>query len=290
MAILLWKNAVTDRTQSDVERVLELLKKGWQSFTHEEKETWQNGFKGALNLSDLLRIQNNVSLLKEVLELDIEVFNLGKNLLKNTATSRTINGVTFTVNEDGSVTVNGTATSYADFYFFGSWDSSKVVIPSDEYIVTCYGNKSVDFNGVYNTSIKFCVYRSTFDKPITFSSELSAVYIHVDEGVTVSNETIYPMIRLASIADDTYEPYSGRNLYVPTQEMYSELLGNVEVIRGAYCIHADTPPTPSAPLNTFQKWNDIEKILLDVYEILMNNFSYYCGGEIYAGDTSGLLL
>ena len=155
MAILLWKNAVTDRTQSDVERVLELLRKGWQSFSHEEKETWQNGLKGALNRADLERIQNNVQLLSDVLELDLTV----------------------------------------------------EAIPE-----------------------------------------------------------------------------------IPKAPFYNTLAANVEAIRGAYCIHNDTPPTPSAPLNTFQKWNDIEKILLDVYEILLNNFSYYCGNEIYAGDAIGLLL
>lgn len=155
MAILLWKNAVTDRTQSDVECVLELLKKGWQSFTHEEKETWKNGLKGALNRADLERIQNNVQLLSDVLELDLVV----------------------------------------------------EAIPE-----------------------------------------------------------------------------------IPKVNFYNTLAENVEAIRGAYCIHADTPPTPVPPLNTYQKWNDIEKILLDVYEILLNNFSYYCGNEIYAGDTSGLLL
>ena len=37
----------------------------------------------------------------------------GKNLLNNTAKSKTENGVTFTVNADGSVTVNGTATDQA---------------------------------------------------------------------------------------------------------------------------------------------------------------------------------
>ena len=73
VTILPWKNAVTDRTQSDVERVLELLKKGWHSFTEEEKETWQKGLKGALNRSDLERIQNNVQLLSDVLELDLTI-------------------------------------------------------------------------------------------------------------------------------------------------------------------------------------------------------------------------
>jgi hypothetical protein len=34
----------------------------------------------------------------------------GKNLLKNTATTQTVNGATYTVNDDGSIKANGTAT------------------------------------------------------------------------------------------------------------------------------------------------------------------------------------
>ena len=34
-------------------------------------------------------------------------------------------------------------------------------------------------------------------------------------------------------------------------------------------IHSDTPQTPSMPVNTYQKLNDIEKILDDVYGILL---------------------
>ena len=39
----------------------------------------------------------------------------GKNLLENTATTQSINGVTFTVNDDGTVTVNGTPTVKTSF-------------------------------------------------------------------------------------------------------------------------------------------------------------------------------
>ena len=47
------------------------------------------------------------------LEFPSEVQAVGdnKNLLKNTAITKTVNGITFTVNEDGTVTANGTATS-----------------------------------------------------------------------------------------------------------------------------------------------------------------------------------
>ena len=39
----------------------------------------------------------------------------GKNLLKNTATTRTISGLTFTKNEDGTMLVNGTASENVNF-------------------------------------------------------------------------------------------------------------------------------------------------------------------------------
>ena len=153
--VLLWVDAVTDRSLKDVERVKELLEKGWKYFTDEEKNEWSGDLKGALNLSDLVRIQNNIQLLSDVLEIDLMVD----------------------------------------------------VVPE-----------------------------------------------------------------------------------LPNEPFYEQLITNVEAIRNAYCIHADTPKTPEAPLNTYSKWNDIEKILQDVYRILLNNFHYYCGNEIYAGDATGLLL
>lgn len=153
--VILWETAVTDRNQNDVERVRELLEKGWKNFTDEEKEEWQSDLKGALNISDLERIQNNVQLLSDVLELHLPV----------------------------------------------------AAIPE-----------------------------------------------------------------------------------LPNTKFYDQLLFNIEAIRSAYCVHQTTPGTPVAPINTYQKWNDIEHILLDVYKILLNNFHYYCGGEIYAGNETGLLL
>ena len=153
--VRLWGDAVTDRTLKDVERVKELLEKGYKYFTPEEKTEWSGDLKGALNTSDLVRIQNNIQLLSDVFELDV-------------------------------------------------------------------------------------------------------------------------------IADDIPE--------LPDETFYDQMIVNVESIRNAYCIYEETPRTPEAPLNTYSKWNDIEKILLDVYQILLSNFNYYCGNEIYAGDETGLLL
>lgn len=153
--MLIWMQIVTDRSQSDVDRVLELLQKGWDNFNVDEKTEWISGMKGALNRSDMQRIQNNTKLLSDVLELNLTVADVPEH----------------------------------------------------------------------------------------------------------QNETF-----LISV------------------------INNTEVIRSAYMIHGDTPQTPSMPVNTYQKMNDIEKILDDVYGILLNNFNYYCGSEIYAGDDTGLLL
>lgn len=51
---------VTDRTQFDVDRVNELVKKGWENMTSEERSEWENGLKGAYNSSDLNRVQSAV--------------------------------------------------------------------------------------------------------------------------------------------------------------------------------------------------------------------------------------
>ena len=153
--MLEWIQPVTDRSQSDVSRLLELLKKSWDDFTADERTEWTAGMKGAMNRSDIQRIQNNTQLLSEVLELDLTVADVPEH---------------------------------------------------------------------------------------------------------------------------------------PDEKFLASILANTEIIRNAYMIHSDTPETPQMPVNTYRKLNDVEKILNDVYSILMSNFNYYCGTEIYAGEETGLLL
>ena len=131
----------------------------------------------------------------------------GKNLLKNTAKSQTINGVTFTVNEDGSVTVDGTATSIT--FLLLNWFTLEV----GDYVVSgcpTGGNKTT-----YSIKIDYAG-TSTFDtgtgKTFTNDGGSLKVTIRIEGGATVSNLVFKPMIRLASIEDDTYEPYTEQTL------------------------------------------------------------------------------
>lgn len=95
---------------------------------------------------------------------------------------------------------------------------------------------------------------------------------------------------LSDVLELNLETYHGKLPEIPTLEYFIRLANNVESIRSAYTIHASTPSTPLLPINNFKKVNDIEKILDDIHEILLSNFNYYCGDEIYLGDTTGLIL
>lgn len=144
---------ITNRTKNDVDRVKELFDKGWNNFSDEEKEEWISGLKGSANRSDFERIENNVQLLSDVLELDLQTY-------------------------------------------FGK------------------------------------------------------------------------------VPDVIKEDYINTLLY------------NVDSIRNAYAKYDDTPQTPKKA-NVYTELNDIERILLDIYEILNANFFNYCG-ELYAGEVLGL--
>ena len=133
-----------------------------------------------------------------------------KNLLQNTATSQTINGVTFTVNEDGSVTCNGTATTLIVFKV-----NAILTLPVGEFILT--GSPT---GGSWHSS--YYLYAQTDNiSPQKFYNDIGngvtinntsadIVYstrIVIERDYSINNRTFYPMIRLASIEDDTYEPY-----------------------------------------------------------------------------------
>ena len=129
------------------------------------------------------------------------------NLLQNTASSQTINGVTFTVNNDGSIICNGTSSAVTTF-------AISIKLNSNINYVLSGSPK----NGGFETyrldlrNISYSVYNNIVDNGdgINFTVEENGTYlvcIRIAANYTCNNLTFYPMIRLASIQDDTYEPY-----------------------------------------------------------------------------------
>ncbi len=140
----------------------------------------------------------------------------GKNLLACTATTSTISGVTFTVNADGTVIANGTATADVTFNTSSTAGVKENLLPYLGKSVICNGCPSGGSTDTY--FMRFArVDGSTpqiFDTGTgvtTTVGDLTDVncYVRIDinSGVTVSNLTFKPMIRLATETDDTFVPY-----------------------------------------------------------------------------------
>lgn len=148
---------ICDRTQQDVDRVKELHDIGWSNMSYDEKKEWIHGMKGALNLSDIKRNENNCYVLAQILNLSL----------------------------------------------------------------------------------------------ITYKDNLPER---------------------------------------PDSKYFDNLLKNVGIIRSAGYFYTSTPQVPEQPINTYQKLNDIEQILHDVYEVYNANFTYFAGEGLCAGDDTNLLL
>lgn len=171
------------------------------------------------------------------------VTRTGKNLLQNTATSKTENGITFTVNADGTVTANGTSTALVNLTV------GRVYVTAGEtYILKATSGGSAStykMRGVVRNAnggaidIGGTLFQDAYgggDKSITMPSNASYmdVYCNVENGKTVTNALYEPMVRLASVTDDTYEPYTGQTVTIDLNgTIYG---GTLDVVTGVLTV------------------------------------------------------
>ncbi|MBQ6787557.1 MAG: hypothetical protein IJO85_07540 [Lachnospiraceae bacterium] len=78
---------------------------------------------------------------------------------------------------------------------------------------------------------------------------------------------------------------------LPRQSDFERILSNISKLKEYFAILQTTPVAPVQPLNSYQKWNDIERILFDMYSLYMRSVSnkYYCGEDIGCGDEIGVI-
>lgn len=146
-----------------------------------------------------------------------------KNLLKNTGTTQTIRGITFTVNDDGTVTVNGTNTSTsAAVFYVNILPAATAASYNDCRLTGCPegGSTSTYRLAVQLNSGSYTTYASDTGNGATISNVPSSdcrVGIFVYAGATVNNLVFKPMICTLEnyVISSEYVPYapSNRELY-----------------------------------------------------------------------------
>lgn len=154
-----------------------------------------------------------------------------KNILENTAdATRTVSGVTWTKNADGSMTAAGTSTGVSAVRVVGVQGSSSyasaVPIPRGKYIISASGFDDETFRiaiGIFSDSDATRTTRNIYNSPVeieitTDTARFDFSCVISRSGVTTAGKTFYPMIRPAEITDNTYQ------IYAPTNRQLYDLI------------------------------------------------------------------
>lgn len=145
----------------------------------------------------------------EIVSVENPVINVcGKNLIPYPyeETTKTINGITFTDNGDGTITANGTATAAAYFLL----TSQNQGIETKGLTVTLSGCPVGGSISSYFMLLSYGdnSYQEIGSGLIRTPTEPVTIQLRVASGATVNNITFKPQLELGSVAT-SYEPYNG---------------------------------------------------------------------------------
>lgn len=199
------------------------------------RNTFSNALKGSasgavVTVSDVSPIQHDVSVKVSSDTLDdlshVTVKLCGKNVIPYPYDNKTKTqyGITFTVNDDGSVTANGTATNTASFYFAGDYntDIGNLFIDGETYRISNYAT------GTGAIAILHCKEKDTgadkyyyhYSEPFVIDkSKYTYVNfrVQVNSGTTADDVTVHAMIEMGT-TKTPYEPYVEPTAYSVTAD------------------------------------------------------------------------
>ena len=137
----------------------------------------------------------------------------GRNLIPYPLTDRTTNGITYTVQSDGSVLATGTASAENNAYYNFAYKTLK--LGDTSYTLSCEGLPKSVYVYVYDETISKAV-ANVSDTPVTktFVGDSTHTYslsINVGKGTSVSDLAIKPILEMGTIAH-AYEPISESNV------------------------------------------------------------------------------
>lgn len=149
------------------------------------------------NVDDITATKNDVAINRATLGTQCK--NLFK-LKQNAGYTQTVSGVSYTFNDDGSITASGTLTGEAALNF------SEIYLEAGTYRIS----SSKLFNAqIYKSSGYVGGYQVTPEGKVITISESGTYSFRWYWGAAgaVVNATIYPMLTSADISDITFEPY-----------------------------------------------------------------------------------
>ena len=172
------------------------------------------------NLTDSGKSSSDFGTADEIADI-VNVYG-SKNLMETAVSSHTQNGITKTVNADGSFTLNGTATDNTYFYWMGPttfpteniqytysietsavWGIGKAIAGIDKRSETAYIDRYKSLFADGTTHIE-----GTFTGE---SGYYAWAWIFIPNGTQLTDVIVKGMIRLASVKDDTFVPYAKTN-------------------------------------------------------------------------------
>lgn len=137
----------------------------------------------------------------------------GRNLIPYPLTNRTTNGITYTVQLDGSVLANGTASAENNAYYNFAYKTLK--LGDTSYTLSCEGLPKSVYVYVYDETLSKAI-ANVSDAPVakTFVGDSTHTYslsINVGKGTSVSHLAIKPILEMGTITH-AYEPISESNV------------------------------------------------------------------------------
>lgn len=169
------------------------------------------------------------------------------------------------------------------YYGYSKYDEEGRIIPDDEVF-----EKPVIDRTKFDVQKVLDLYKKKYDD---FSVDEKREWLKGLKGAINYNDLYRVQIDIQTMSDILELNLTVVDVpTIPTVEFLNGVLENVSTIMENAVVHATTPKVPNTPLNTYSKWNDLETILIDVYDILYNNFYHYIGENFMCGDEIGLLL
>ena len=212
--ILLLENLENDGKYYPVEyklqeKYIDIIYKDLEGITHHLNYGYNEYFTNTAS-GDYIHLEDSINYPYKELSVDgvcEQKTTTGKNLLPYpyAMSTSTINGVTITDNGNGYLTINGTSTGTVNFLLLPInefFENGTYIISLENGNGGCYLFRGEEQSGISGKGV--------LNETITLANNTFGWFIlQIPSGMNFKNLVVKPMIRLSSIENDTYEPYTG---------------------------------------------------------------------------------